>query len=74
MTAAKTTDQVVGDRIGEHRRRLGLSINEASLGSGLSRPDFEQIENGEKRPEPDQLSRIAAALDTTVAALLSSEP
>ena len=70
MSSSKITDQVVGSRIGAQRRQLGLSVAESSLASGASRSDFEQIENGEKRPDPNQLSRIAAALKTTMAALL----
>ena len=73
MTKARTTDQVVGGRIGERRRQLGLSVSETSMSSGLSKSDFEQIESGGTRPDPDQLSRIAAALDTTIAELLRPE-
>lgn len=73
MTKARTTDQVVGGRIGERRRQLGLSISETSIASGLSKSDFEQIESGRKRPDPDYLSRIASALNTTIAELLSPE-
>ena len=72
-SSAKTTDQIVGSRIGAQRRQLGFSISESLLASGLSRSDFEQIENGDKRPDPDQLSRIGAALKTTTAALLRPE-
>lgn len=73
MSGARATDQVVGGRIGKQRRTLGLSVNESSIASGISRSDFEQIENGNKRPDPAQLSRIATALKTTVAALLGPE-
>lgn len=73
MTKARTTDQVVGGRIGERRRQMGLSLSEVSIASGLSRSEFEQIEKGDRRSGSDQLSRIALALNTTIAELLSPD-
>ena len=67
MKAVTKPDQVVGRRIGEHRRRRGMSIGDMSLKSAVSEVDLEEIENGEKRVEPDQMVRISTVLDVRTA-------
>ena len=46
MRAARTIDHIVGGRIGEQRRQLGLSIGKASISSWLSNSQLAQIEKG----------------------------
>ena len=47
-----------------------MSLNTLALAAGLSRPDLEHIEQGYVRPDPEQLQRVAAVLETTISALL----
>ena len=70
MSAAAHTDRVVGSRIRAQREGLAMSVSSLALASGLSRVDLEHIEQGNLRPEPEQLQRVAVALDTTLSALL----
>ena len=53
----------VGAWIGEHRRRLGLSKNEASRRARVSNTTWRQIEAGQNdHPTDETLVRIARAL------------
>ena len=70
MSEARHTDQMVGCRIRAQRQGRAMSVSTLALASGLSRPDLEHIEQGDRRPDPEQLQKVAAALDTTISALL----
>ena len=53
----------VGSYIGEHRRRLGLSKNEASRRARVSNTTWRQIEAGQNdHPTDETLVRMARAL------------
>jgi transcriptional regulator with XRE-family HTH domain len=53
----------VGQYIGEHRRRLGLSKNEASRRARVSNTTWRQIEAGQNdHPTDETLVRMARAL------------
>ncbi len=55
--------EAVGQYIGEHRRRLGLSKNEASRRARVSNTTWRQIEAGQNdHPTDETLVRMARAL------------
>lgn len=64
----------VGQRV--HRRRVqrGFTLAGMSERTGLSKGYLSRIENGRKSPPLDTLRRLASALGTDVAVLLSDEP
>ena len=70
MSEARHTDQVVGARIRAQRQGRAMSVSTLALATGLSRPNLEQIEQGDVRPEPEQLQKVAAVLETTISELL----
>jgi transcriptional regulator with XRE-family HTH domain len=62
----------VGAWIGEHRRRLGLSKNEASRRARVSNTTWRQIEAGQNdHPTDETLVRIARAIMVEPADLMS---
>lgn len=63
----------LGAAIRHLRRQQGLSQQALAERSGLSRNFVAQIERGESAPTVATLSRLAAALQTPVAALLGEE-
>lgn len=64
----------VGERVALHRRRSGRSQAAIAGLVGISERYLSQIENGHKTPSAAVLSRIAAELGVSVAALLAEEP
>ena len=62
--AIEATDwTAVGSYLGEHRRRLGLSKNEASRRARVSNTTWRQIEAGQNdHPTDETLVRMARAL------------
>lgn len=62
----------VGAYIGEHRRRLGLSKNEASRRARVSNTTWRQIEAGQNdHPTDETLVRMARALMLDPAEIMS---
>lgn len=70
MTAAG--HETLGEAI--HRRRTGMGLSQRALGSaaGVSAAFVSQVEHGHRQPSLDVLQRLAEALDTVPAGLLSS--
>ncbi|MFT3729872.1 MAG: XRE family transcriptional regulator [Hyphomicrobium sp.] len=63
---------VVGENLRHLRRRQGLSLEQLSSISGVSRAMLGQIETGKSAPTINLLGRIAEALKVSVAGLISS--
>jgi transcriptional regulator with XRE-family HTH domain len=61
---------MLGRRVRERRRRLGLTLKDLAQRTGLSVPFLSQVENG-KRPSLASLFSLARVLDTTPEALLA---
>lgn len=60
----------VGTRVRARREELGLSQERLAEAAGVHRVTIVNVEAGESRPNVDTLVRLAAALNTTVGALL----
>ncbi len=65
------TSPQVGHAIRAQRRDAGLTLAGLARQSGLSAPFLSQVENDRARPSMASLQRIADALGTTAALLLS---
>ena len=63
--------QLLGVRIRERRRQLGLTQAALATGSGLSRPSIANLEAGRQNLGLRQLLSLANALDVEVAALFA---
>jgi transcriptional regulator with XRE-family HTH domain len=55
----------------DERERSGLSQTELASKAGLSRPHVGYLETGERQPSVESLKRLALALGTTAAELVS---
>lgn len=64
----------VGTRIRARREELGLSQERLAEAAGVHRVTIINVEAGESRPNIDTVVRLAAALGTTVGALLGEAP
>lgn len=62
-----------GDRIARRREQLGLSQSELARRVGLSAAYINQLESGARKGSIDALSRIAAELQVSLAALEGDE-
>lgn len=56
----------VGERLRETRKRAGLTQAELAEKSGVAAISIHQYESGKRRPQLEQLGKIAIALQTTV--------
>jgi transcriptional regulator with XRE-family HTH domain len=65
-------DQHIGARVKSARKRLGISQAELARRVGIDQPSISRLEKGERQLSANQLARIAAALNTTVADLMPS--
>ncbi len=63
---------IVGENLRQLRRKQGLSLEQLSLVSGVSRAMLGQIETGKSAPTINLLGRIAEALQVSVASLISN--
>jgi transcriptional regulator with XRE-family HTH domain len=61
--------QLLGVRIRERRRELGLTQGALALRAGLSRPSIANLEAGRQNAGLRQLVALARALEVDVAAL-----
>lgn len=64
----------VGQRVHSRRVQRGFTLAGMSERTGLSKGYLSRIENGRKSPPLDTLRRLARALGTDVAVLLSDDP
>ena len=67
MTAAP---EQFGERLRREREKAGLSLAQLADASGISKPYLVRLENEPSNPSLELLSRLAEALDVTVADLL----
>lgn len=67
MTAAR---EQFGARLRREREKAGLSLAQLADASGISKPYLVRLENEPSNPSLELLSRLAEALDVTVADLL----
>jgi transcriptional regulator with XRE-family HTH domain len=63
---------IVGENLRHLRRKQGLSLEQLSVVSGVSRAMLGQIETGKSAPTINLLGRIAEALKVSVASLISN--
>ncbi|MFI0032028.1 helix-turn-helix domain-containing protein [Streptomyces albidoflavus] len=63
--------RALGDRIRERRMWCNLTQERLAFAAGVSRDTVQRIERGTSDPRYSQLARIARALDTPLADLLS---
>jgi transcriptional regulator with XRE-family HTH domain len=61
----------LGERIADLRTAAHYTQESFCAATGLSRSSLQRIESGEADPRYSDLLRIAAALDTSVSALIS---
>lgn len=64
------SSQQLGERISQERRRRDLTQADLAAKLGLSRQTFVAIEKGERRPGPEELIKIAEALQVSLHDLL----
>ena len=69
-------DKILGERIKGLREKAGINQQELANKLGVSRPTLSQIENGERKLNPDELYTIARLFNTSIDVLLNlkSEP
>lgn len=64
------SSQQLGERISQERRRRDLTQADVAAKLGLSRPTYIGIEKGERRPNAEELVKIAEALQVSLHDLL----
>jgi transcriptional regulator with XRE-family HTH domain len=69
----EAVDVAVGARIRLRRRMLGMSQSHLAEGLGITFQQVQKYERGANRVSASMLVKIAAALDTTVAALIGED-
>lgn len=70
MTAYENVDSALASRLSDLRRERGLSLDQASQLSGVSRATLSRNERGESSPTAHVLGRLSAAYGITLSALL----
>jgi XRE family transcriptional regulator, regulator of sulfur utilization len=60
----------LGEHLRERRKQLGKTLKDVATGASISIPYLSDVERDKAQPPLGTLSGIAAALDTTVTALL----
>jgi transcriptional regulator with XRE-family HTH domain len=78
-TAQRTSESVdplnlIGLRLRERRRELGLTLAEVAAAAGISVGHSSSIEKGTTLPSLPVLARVAHALDLTLAEVLRASP
>ncbi|MET7441886.1 helix-turn-helix domain-containing protein [Streptomyces sp. NPDC005496] len=63
--------RVLGDRIRDHRKRLGYTQEQVYLDAGISRDVLQRIEAGRHNPTLHTLLRISHVLDVPLADLVN---
>src|SRR6266536_6234707 len=64
----------IGAALARARERAGFSQDEVAILVGQQRPVISNWESGTRRPNAQQLAKLAAIYRTTVAELLGGEP
>lgn len=72
VARAEALTTAVGRRVGEARRKLGLSQDQLAALSGASKGTIVQIEQGRANPSITSLCRLAVALEMSVEDLVSA--
>lgn len=70
MPDPNNVNAIIGMRIREERRKLGMSQQELAAAAGLSLPHISVIELGKSLPKVDSLIKIAEALQVSTDTLL----
>ncbi len=70
----KGVETVIGERVGEIRARIGMTLDQLAAQTGFTKGYLSKIENSKKVPPIGTLSRIARALKTEITELLHVEP
>ena len=68
---AHSLEKAFGEAVRASRLRLGISQEKLAAQSGLHRTYVSQIERGLKSPSLDSMARLAAALKTSLPALIA---
>ncbi|CAN5892334.1 hypothetical protein BH23ACT5_BH23ACT5_13560 [soil metagenome] len=63
-----------GRRLRHHRKQVGLTLTELGERVGRPAPFLSMLENGKRRPQPDQIGALADALGVDVGVLTDPEP
>ena len=63
----------LGDRLHSAREALGLTMDQVSASSGISKAYLSRLESGERQPSVAILVELAAALGTRVSTLLGED-
>jgi transcriptional regulator with XRE-family HTH domain len=78
QSAAKSTDDAivvkVGARVKHLRTQAGLTLEQFSAQSGVSRAMLSKVERGEKSPTLAIVVRIAKGLNVSMSTLMGAEP
>ena len=64
---------IIGDRLREVRTGLGMSLDDVSRATGVSKPMLGQIERGQSTPTITTLWKIATGLKTPLSAFLQEQ-
>ena len=64
-----TSSDRIGERIRTIRQAAGMSLTELGEKVGLNADRMQKYENGQRKPKPDMLKKIADALSVSVMAL-----
>ena len=65
-------ERIIGERIGELRARLGMTLDQLSSATGFTRGYLSKIEHSKKVPPIGSLLRIAQALGADITQLLQT--
>jgi transcriptional regulator with XRE-family HTH domain len=67
------TVRALGDRLRAAREARGLTLEQVSESTGISKPHLSRLESGERQPSVGTLVDLAAALGTRVGALFGED-
>ena len=70
--ASESDRTLLGARLRDHRRRLGLSQSQLAAKAGVNQGYLSSIEKGDRTPRPDTLRAIAVALGVPEGVLLGA--
>jgi len=71
-SASDGNQALLGARLRDHRRRLGLSQSQLAARAGVNQGYLSSIEKGDRTPRPDTLRAIAVALGVPEGVLLGA--
>ena len=73
LTAGGLKPSALGDRLRAAREARGLTLDQLSASTGVSKAHLSRLESGERQPSVGILVELAAALGTRVGALLGED-